>query len=95
MGGGPYDPATGIRDWYARPAPAQEKPQETKVGWSDILNQWGAVECDLHDRYGIDCESGILHQRTWRWLSLRIIDLINQPTRLRTALNLTSETTKQ
>lgn len=93
-GGGPYDPETGLRDWYA-PTPAEEdKPVGAKqISWETILDNWIAIECDLHDRFGIDVESGILTQRTWRWLCLRIQDLINQPSRLRQALQLTSETT--
>lgn len=64
----------------------------TQVGWEQILNNWRFVETDLHERFGIDCESGILRQRTWRWLKLRINDLIDQQSRLRTALGLTTET---
>lgn len=91
MGGGPYIEEMGIREWYHPPNSEQATPAEVKVQWVDILNAWGAVECDLQDK-GIDVESGILHQRTWRWLNMRILDLINQPSRLRRALNLTTET---
>jgi hypothetical protein len=46
----------------------------------DILERWIAVELDLHEFFGIDVESGVLHDRTWRWLALRIRDLIDRPT---------------
>ena len=92
-GGGPYDPETGLRDWYApTPVEAQKPVGQTQIGWLQILEQWRAVELDLQQS-GIDVESGILQQRTWRWLEMRITDLINQPSRLRRALNLTSEHT--
>lgn len=93
-GGGPYNPETGIRDWYATP---EDKPMAPvgveSVTWVELLDNWAVIECDLHQLFGIDVESGILTRRTWRWLNTRIFDLINQPTRLRTALNLTSEQT--
>lgn len=93
-GGGPYDPETGLRDWYAPESHEAQKPVgQQKLQWVDVLNQWSAIECDLHEKYGVDVESGVLTQRTWRWLETRIFDLINTPSRLRTALNLTSETT--
>ncbi|WP_395704811.1 hypothetical protein [Rhodococcus ruber] len=61
------------------------------MSWSDILKFWRYVELDLQDR-GIDVESGILHERSWRWLQLRVIDLVTLPgTRLHTALNPTPQ----
>lgn len=96
-GGGPYDPETGLRDWYGDPdadatAPPDPEPELVEVGWQRVLDNWTAVENDLHERFGIDVESGILHQRTWRWMRIRINDLIDQPSRLRKALGLTVET---
>jgi len=85
-----------LRDWYG-PVDGDDpdpEPEVTRIGWDTILNNWISVETDLHERFGIDVESGILHQRTWRWLKLRINDLIDQPTRLRKALGLTTETTR-
>jgi non-canonical (house-cleaning) NTP pyrophosphatase len=83
-----------LRDWYApEPHEAQKPVGQKKLEWVDVLNAWAAIECDLHEKYGVDVESGVLRQRSWRWLETRIFDLINQPSRLRTALNLTSETT--
>ena len=95
-GGGPYDPETGLRDWYAPAAHEAQKPVgQKKLKWVDVLTAWSAIECDLHEKYGVDVESGVLRQRSWRWLEVRIISLINSPSRLRTALNLTSETTSK
>lgn len=95
LGGGPYIEDLGIREWYLPPnSPQAQQPGKSSVHWQDILTHWNAVESDLHDTFGVDVESGILAQRSWRWLNLRILDLINQPSRLRRALNLTSETTR-
>lgn len=44
-----------------------------------MLRRWDLVEADLHERYGIDCDSGILTQRTWRWLVDRIRGLLRLP----------------
>lgn len=73
----------------------QQDKGKQQVKWEDILNAWAAIETDLHQVFGVDVESGVLAHRTWRWLNLRITDLINQPSRLRTALNLTVETTRK
>jgi hypothetical protein len=41
----------------------------------------------LHERYGIDVESGILRDRTWRWLQLRILGLLSTESRLQRHFN--------
>lgn len=58
------------------------------LGWGDILEQWNAIECDLQEVFGIDVESGILKQRSWRWLKTRIVSLLGGRTRLASALGL-------
>ncbi len=74
-GGGQYDHATGVRDWYL-PAPAStEKP----TGGVDFITHWPLVELDLQDM-GIDVESGVLHQRSWAWLQLRLVGIASTPT---------------
>ncbi|WLP90259.1 hypothetical protein [Gordonia sp. NB41Y] len=40
-----------------------------------LLDHWSAIELDLQTA-GIDVESGILAERTWRWLELRIIGCV-------------------
>lgn len=51
-----------------------------------ILDHWADIELDLADR-GWDVESGILRERSWRWLELRIADIVSTPTsRLHRAL---------
>ncbi|NKR94331.1 hypothetical protein GS483_19595 [Rhodococcus hoagii] len=51
-----------------------------------MLSAWLAIELDLQDQ-GIDVESGILRDRSWRWLHVRIIGLIaDRKSRLRAAL---------
>ncbi|WP_244203925.1 hypothetical protein [Streptomyces tricolor] len=32
--------------------------------------------------YGIDVDSGVLQQRTWRWLRIRILGLLSAESRL-------------
>lgn len=49
--------------------------------WADLLGRWDLVEADLHDVYGVDVESGILRERSWRWLRTRILGLLNADTR--------------
>ncbi|WP_336881381.1 hypothetical protein [Rhodococcus globerulus] len=60
--------------------------EDIRITWHDILSAWIAIELDLQDQ-GIDVESGILRERSWRWLSTRIAGLIaNKSSRLRAAL---------
>jgi len=47
-----------------------------------MLQQWPLIEADLHSQYGIDASSGILRERTWRWLQVRILGLLSAETRL-------------
>ncbi|MEU6441345.1 hypothetical protein [Streptomyces sp. NPDC047046] len=36
------------------------------------------IEADLHDVYGVDVEApGLLRERSWRWLRLRIAGLLS------------------
>lgn len=79
-GGGPIDPATGLREWYD-----PEKPGTT---WSDIFERWSLVEVDLHQLYGIDLgQPRLLKERTGHWLRARILGLLSEPrTRLFRAL---------
>ena len=94
LGGGPYNPETGLRDWYnPDPVDSDEPVTKTSIDWGDILSGWRYVECDLHEVFGVDVESGILRERSFRWLVLRIRDLIDRPTRLRRYLNLMNEVT--
>lgn len=50
-----------------------------RADWVDILSAWSAIELDLQEQ-GIDVGSGILRERPWRWLELRIVGLISSPT---------------
>ncbi|WP_240981033.1 MULTISPECIES: hypothetical protein [unclassified Streptomyces] len=36
----------------------------------------------MHQVYGIDVESGILRERSWRWLQTRVIGLLSAESRL-------------
>ncbi|MGI5196585.1 hypothetical protein ACQEVY_23535 [Streptomyces sp. CA-288835] len=50
--------------------------------WERLLEQWPLIEADLHQVYGIDADSGILRQRSWRWLRIRIFGLLSTESRL-------------
>ena len=51
-----------------------------------MLTFWELIEADMHERYGIDVESGVLDARTGRWLRARIIGLLGVESRLHRAL---------
>ncbi|MFJ6566218.1 hypothetical protein ACIQNU_02270 [Streptomyces sp. NPDC091292] len=40
------------------------------------------IEADLHQAYGIDVESGVLRERSWRWLQVRILGLLSTESRI-------------
>lgn len=44
------------------------------------------VESDFQERYGVDLSSGILRERTGRWLRDRLLGLLTVESRLRFAL---------
>ena len=48
----------------------------------DVLEHWRDAECDLHEVFGVDVESGVLDERSWRWLEIRLRDLIQRGPRL-------------
>lgn len=79
-GGGPWIEHLGIRSWFRDPdlAPAAQPPGEIFASWSTILGAWPAVELDLQD-WGIDVESGVLAERSWRWLATRLQGLVSTP----------------
>ena len=76
-----------MRLWYNPPSQTP-KEDDFQLSWAQILTHWPALALDLHTVYGIDTESGVLDARTWPWLEERIFDLINTPSRIRTALNI-------
>lgn len=50
-----------------------------------ILQHWDLIEADLQDA-GIDTDSGILRERSWRWLAVRVTGLLAIESRLRRKL---------
>lgn len=46
------------------------------------MDRWELIEADLHQVYGVDVESGILRERKWRWLRLRITGLLSTECRI-------------
>lgn len=57
-----------------------------RVTLLDVMEHWSLAECDLHEVFGIDVESGILDDRSWRWLQTRLSDLVDRGPRLSTTL---------
>ncbi len=45
--------------------------------WGTLLDQWSLIECDLADR-GIDVgDPRLMADRSWRWLRVRILGLLD------------------
>lgn len=78
-GGGPYDPETGLRDWYNPDPTDDDEPSGPTFKWSDLLENFASIESDFDD-LGYDLESGILRDRTWRWFTARVSRFTQDPT---------------
>ena len=76
-GGGPYDPATGVREWYQPKSGQVPEDAVTERSWVEVLAYWADIEMDLQES-GIDIEDR-LDTRTWRWLKLRINHYASTP----------------
>lgn len=85
-GGGPYRPEYGDRLWYrpAKDAPAYQPPvkdEDPDIRWADILGAWDAVCIDFQmNPWNIDLSSGVLEQRPWQWLAVRLQVILGEPT---------------
>jgi hypothetical protein len=44
-----------------------------------MRKHWRLIEADLQEVYGLDVESPIMRRRTWRWLRIRILALMDRP----------------
>ena len=80
-GGGPPFPIPGagpetpvLRQWYD--PEAEEGPGAVSI--TSILEEWNAVETDMHHFYGVDVDSGILDHRSWRWFYIRLGRLLSE-----------------
>ena len=73
-GGGPYDPALGIRRWYNETGPARA----LTATWGDLLQRWTAVVCDFQQHYHLDLDA-LLDDRHIGWLEARIAGLQEIP----------------
>jgi hypothetical protein len=72
-GRGHYDESTGLSEWYDYP-----EGHQSGLTWARLLEHWSLIEADLQDA-GIDTGSGILRERSWRWLAVRIGALLAKP----------------
>lgn len=70
----------------------EDDPNGLRIG--SFLEVWGLVELDFQKEYGIDLSSGILKQRSWRWLRLRMVGLLSIESRVQRVLNPTAEQKK-
>lgn len=84
-GGGPYRPEYGDRIWYNPPemAPAYQPKKDDAdidIRWSDILHAWDAVCVDFQMHpWNIDLSSGVLDERPWQWLAVRLQVILGEP----------------
>lgn len=87
-GRGEFDEATGLWEWYEYPSEAERQRSQGKgLTWARLLEHWPLIEADMHQTYGVDVGSSILLNRTWRWLSVRIVQLLTEEsTRLHRAI---------
>ena len=84
QGAGTTIEETGLSDWYEAEG---RRVQEGGKQWKEILGHWNHIEADLQEHYGIDVGTGILTQRSWRWLEVRIVGLLAiESSRLRLTL---------
>ncbi|MGW6658834.1 hypothetical protein [Rhodococcus sp. NPDC055024] len=71
-----------------KPAAKQVEGQKIRLSWPDILGEWASIELDFQD-WNIDLESGVLKERSWRWMNRRIFGLVANPeSRLHKALKI-------
>jgi hypothetical protein len=55
--------------------------------WADLLERWALIECDLHERFGVDVgDAQLMASRPWPWLRTRITGLLMEDTRLTRAV---------
>lgn len=83
-GGGPYRPEYGDRLWYgpqeAAPAYQPKKADDIDIRWTDILDAWDAVCVDFQmSPWNIDLSSGVLDDRPWQWLAVRLQIILGDP----------------
>jgi len=52
-----------------------------------VFEHWHLIEPDLHSEYGIDTASGILTDRSWKWLRTRVLGLLTCESRIQRKLS--------
>lgn len=87
-GGGPIiDRGSMTREWFNPPHMAPGRSAAISLTWRDVFKCWHDIELDMHEKFGVDMHSGVLHERPLAWLELRIQDLATTAgTRLNRAL---------
>lgn len=74
----------------------EDGPVSTTRGMlAQVYSNWGLLELDFQQTYGIDLgEPGLLQRRTWRWMTLRALGLLSVESRVQRVLNPTPEQQK-
>jgi hypothetical protein len=79
--------------WYAdyrippelKPVAEDDAPGRS-VWWSDIIEHWGEVLCDMSEVYGIDLYDPVVLARPWPGVRTMVLGLLSRPSRLSHAL---------
>lgn len=60
---------------------AEDDPDRSdRITWAQILAHWRLIEADLHERYQVDvADQALMQSRTWHWLRIRIMGLLDLP----------------
>ena len=54
-----------------------ELPPDPRLSWFSFLSKWALIEADLHEVFGIDLGDPEMQARPWRWLRVRISQLLD------------------
>jgi hypothetical protein len=85
-GSGEYDEETGLYEFYDIPEGIDPTETKEELTWPGLLAHWHLIEADIHDCYGLNLSSGVLHSETGAWLRVRLMGLLSADTRLARAV---------
>lgn len=79
-------PGEILRWWYEEPTP--DVGEVLDLSWPALLEKFDAIESDFHHFYHCDFESGVLHERSWRWFRVRVVRLLSEDSALARSMGL-------